>query len=310
MKILLHKKDTCLIKIASTLPPDLPESNLADIGKAAVSFPFELRGSKIYITGKLNERKVNIQFDLGAGTSAVNRNASGKLGLVFSGQTTVSNTAGVNSERTSAGNVVAIGDIKWTDVPMTEVSNMQPHEDIIIGNSFFRGHMISVDYDAMQITVYRVLPKKLKRYQKLPIFYEQDRPKFKAKFTQGGRRFSFWFLFDTGRDGTMLLGEDFTATGNHWELLDPLTMIGGRKIVRLDADIAGVHFRDLVTNAADPAKPNGRPSLFGNQILSHFNFILDNVNGFLYLKQNGRAGEPYFNYDRYLEVMQKKKSND
>jgi hypothetical protein len=90
------------------------------------------------------------------------------------------------------------------------------------------------------------------------------------------------------------------------ELL-PLTIINSRKIVRLDAAIAGTRFMDIVTNAADPEKPGGRPSLFGNQILSHFNVILDNINGFIYLKSNSRTKEPYSSYDDYLKEMEKMK---
>jgi hypothetical protein len=101
----------------------------------------------------------------------------------------------------------------------------------------------------------------------------------------------------------MLLGEDFTSIGHNWDDLEPLTMISNRKIIRLNASIAGVEFKDIVTNAADPAKPNGRPSLFGNQILNHFNVILDNQEGFLYLKPNGRIKEPYSNYEGYLNQM-------
>jgi len=101
----------------------------------------------------------------------------------------------------------------------------------------------------------------------------------------------------------MLLGEDFTGKGNIWSELTPLTVINNRKIIRLDATIADVEFKDIVTNAADPAKPNGRSSLFGNQILNHFNVILDNKAGFLYLKPNGRTKEPYSNYESYLNQI-------
>jgi len=77
--------------------------------------------------------------------------------------------------------------------------------------------------------------------------------------------------------------------------------------VRLDAFIAGMEFKDIVTNAADPSKPTGRPTLFGNQILNHFNVILDNRNGFIYLKPNNRSNEPYSDYKSYLMEMSKQK---
>ncbi|MDQ6480517.1 retropepsin-like aspartic protease [Dyadobacter sp. LHD-138] len=305
--VLLKEKDSCMIRIVSALPPDLPATEVPDASQT--SFPFKMVGSKIFFQGLINKKEVTIEFDLGAGTSVVNRNASEKLDLEFSGHTIVSNTDGVNKERKSTGNRLNIGGITWSGVPLTEVGNMQPYEDLIIGNGFFRNHVIEIDYDKKKFIVHKKVPTKAAGYTKLPVFYEQNRPKFKADITHNGKNYSFWFLFDTGRDGSMLLGEDFTSKGSHWQELQPLTTINGRKIVRLDATIAGIRFEDIVTNAADPEKPRGRPSLFGNQILSHLNAILDNINGFIYLKPNSRTNEPYSNYQDYLKEMEKIKKN-
>ncbi len=299
--VLLNGADSCHIRIKAQLPPDLPVLDRND--PFPMRIPFRLIGSRIFLNGTINKKNVSIQFDLGAGTGVVNRNNSKQLDLLFSSFTTVSNTDGVHSERTSLDNQLRIGPMVWKNVSMTEVGNMKSFEDLIIGNSFFRNHIIEINYDKMELVIHRDLPTKAKEYTKLPIFYEQNRPKFKAAFSHNQRHYDFWFLFDTGRDGTMLLGEDFTSIGHNWDDLEPLTMISNRKIIRLNASIAGVEFKDIVTNAADPAKPNGRPSLFGNQILNHFNVILDNQEGFLYLKPNGRIKEPYSNYEGYLKQM-------
>lgn len=299
--VLLNNKDTCHVRISAQLPPDLPSMDSQD--PFPVRIPFRLIGSRIFLNGSIDKKEVSIQFDLGAGTGVVNKNSSKRLDLSFSSFTAVSNTEGVNRERTSLGNQLNIGSIDWQDVSLTEVGNMKPYEDIIIGNSFFRNYIIEIDYDKMEFVVHRDLPLKTSVYKKLPVFYEQNRPKFQAVIRHNKRQYDFWFLFDTGRDGTMLLGEDFTSTGNIWNELTPLTVINNRKIIRLDATIADVEFKDIVTNAADPAKPNGRSSLFGNQILNHFNVILDNKAGFLYLKPNGRTKEPYSNYESYLNQI-------
>jgi len=137
----------------------------------------------------------------------------------------------------------------------------------------------------------------------MPVYYVQHRPFFNVELVHNNKKYKAWFLFDTGRDGSMQIGNDFTGLENHWEELQPLTTVNGRKIVRLDAVIAGVEFKDIVTNAADPAVPNAKASLFGNQILKHFNVILDNKTGTLYLKPNSLGNEPYFNYDSYLKQM-------
>lgn len=73
-------------------------------------------------------------------------------------------------------------------------------------------------------------------------------------------------------------------------------MLNGKNIVWLDAEIGGERFKDIVTNAADPAKPQGSCTLLGNQLLNHFNVILDNQQKRMYLKLNSRREERYSDY--------------
>jgi hypothetical protein len=301
--VLLDEKDSCYVRFSSCPPPTSEIMNFD--GKLPMSIPFSLIGSRVYFKGKLNGRPVNIQLDLGAGTNVVNKLVSESLGLTFSQSTLVSNTEGVNEQRTSIGNELKIGDIGWSGISVTEVGNMQPYEDMIIGNGLFKNKIIEIDYDNKIFTIHDKLPSKAKAYFKQPVYYEQNRPKFEAEFIHNGKKYNFWFLFDTGRDGTMLIGEDFTAINKNWIELNPLMTIKGRKIVRLDAIIAGQKFSDIVTNAADPANPQSRPTLFGNQILSHFNIILDNRSGIIYLKANSLTNEPYSDYKGYLEEVTK-----
>ncbi|MBD2705878.1 hypothetical protein IC229_35095 [Spirosoma sp. BT702] len=150
------------------------------------------------------------------------------------------------------------------------------------------------------------LPSHAKTFTRQAMIYGLN---LKAKIIHGGKNYSFWFGFDTGRDGTMVLREDFTQQPGVWEHLEELTVLNGRKIVRLDATIAGVTFKDIVTNAADPTKPAARRagSLLGNAILNHFNTILDYRAGYIYLKPNSRANEPYSNYKSYESEMKKLK---
>lgn len=299
--VLLNGKDSCHVQIASTLPPDAADAKTTLTHP--IHIPFQLINSKIFLNGKVNKKNVLIQLDLGAGTSAVNRNSSGKIGLEFSSYKMVSNTDGLNKERTSLGNQLAIHHLQWDNIPLTEVGNMDDFEDLIIGNGLFRDKIIGIDYDKREFTIYEQLPSDAKTYKKMPVYYVQHRPMFEAEIVHNNKKYSAWFLFDTGRDGSMQIGNDFTAVENNWDELQAFTMVNGRKIIRLDARIAGVGFRDIVTNASNPAVPNAKASLFGNQVLKHFNVILDNRTGTLYLKPNSLSNEPYFNYESYLKQM-------
>jgi putative CocE/NonD family hydrolase len=280
---------------------DIPVLHTAD------TIPFTMHGSRVYFRGRLNNaHEVNIQFDLGAGTQAVNKNSSDRLALNFDDKISVSNTQGVHEVRKSNHNVISIGSLTWTDIPLAEVGNMQAAEDIIIGNGMFEGKVIELDYDHQLMIVHDQLPAKAKQYVSHPVVFEQHRPMFQAFLKHNKDTFTCWVEFDTGRDGTMLIGEDFTGQNDNWNKLQALQMINGRKIVRLDATFGGHVFKDIVTNAADPAKPNGRHTLFGNQLLNHFNVILDNQAAKLYLQPNSLMDRPYSDYNSYLKETLKK----
>lgn len=296
--VLINERDSCFVRFVAREGPTPVSLEMNNPYPATI--PFTLTGSRIYFKGHLNDGKeVTIQFDLGAGGACVNRLSSEKLGLTFDRKTMVSNTQGVNEARVSSGNVLSMAGFTWKGIPLTEVGNMKAEEDLIIGNGLFRDKIIEIDYEKMLLIIHERLPEYAKKYKKQEVFFEQDRPKFKAEFIQNAKKYTFWCLFDTGREGTMLIGEDFTSQGDNWNSLKELEIINGRKIVRLDAIIGRVVIRDIVTNAANPAQPQGRPTLFGNQVLNHFNVILDNRKGLLYLKPNSRQNQPYSDYEGY-----------
>lgn len=306
--VLLNEKDSCFIRIISKEEPTGIAMQLQQ--SLPDTIPFTLMGARISLQGLLNGKEhVNIQFDMGAGGSCVNKTYSEKLNLLFSEKAVLSNSQGINEVRKSVNNKLTIGNLDFTGMSIVESGNMQPGEDLIIGNFLFRDKIIEIDYDKKVLIVREQLPNYAKNFTKLPIFYEQHRPRFKASFVQNGKKYSFWFLFDTGSRSTIRLGEDFTEQAENWKNLKELTMQNDRKIVRLDATIAGIEFKDIVADASDPTKTVARrtPTRFGNQILNHFNVIIDNLNGYIYLKPNSRSNEPYTNYQSYIEEMNKLK---
>lgn len=300
--VLLNGTDSCFNRIVAKEAPT-PITMESDLIYPQ-SIPFTLIGSRIYFQGHINGQKeaVTIQYDTGAGASCINKMSSDKLQLSFTGKTIVNNTQGINETRVSNANTLAIAGFTWTGLPLVEVGNMREYEDLIVGNGIFQDKIIEVDYDKKLFIVHDKLPAYIKDYKKQKGFFEKGG--IKTVINQNGKKYRSRFGFDTGRDGAMRIGPDFTGQDRNWENLQEMQMVNGRKIVRLDAKISGVEFKDIVTNAAAPSDPQGRASIFGNQILNHFNFILDNTKGELYLKPNGRKDEPYYNYDSYLKELE------
>ncbi|QKJ30174.1 retropepsin-like domain-containing protein [Mucilaginibacter mali] len=301
--VLINDKDSCHVRISAKDDP--ATRALSPGGSFPDTISFTLKGSRIYLPGILNGKDtVSIQFDTGANAACVSKASSERLKLVFGGKTILSNSQGVNEVRKSVNNKLTVGRLHFNSMSFVETGNMQPGEDLIIGYNLLRHKIIEIDYDKHLFIVHDKLPVNAKSFVKQPLV---NRLSLKTNIVQNGKKYIFWVGMDTGRDGTMLIGQEFTEQPGVWENLKELTMINGRKIIRLDATIAGVTFKDIVTNAADPTKPAARRTgtYFGNVILNHFNWIIDNVNGCIYLKPNSRINEPYSNYSSYESEMKK-----
>jgi len=303
--VLVNGKDSCHVRISAKDDP--ATKALLPGGLFPDTIPFTLKGSRLYLQGLLNGKDtVSIQFDTGANAACVSKASSGRLNLVFGDKTILSNSQGINEVRKSANNNLTVGHLNFKGLSLVETGNMQPGEDLIIGYNLLRHKIIEIDYDKQLFIVHDKLPAKAKSFIKQPLV---NRLSLKTRIVQNGKKYTFWVGMDTGRDGTMLIGEGFTGQPGVWENLKELTVINGRKIIRLDATFAGVTFKDIVTNAADPTKPAARKTgtYFGNVILNHFNWIIDNVNGYIYLKPNSRINEPYSSYKDYEAEMKKLK---
>lgn len=290
--IILRGKDSCYTRIsASYSGVFVPQSNKRD------TIPFTMHGSRIYFNGAINGHKnIAIQFDLGAGTSCVNIHSVKKTGMVFDSKVNVTNTNGSNDEPAASKNTLVIGKLKWEQIPVVQVRNMDKNEDLIIGNSLFETKVIEIDYDKKIMIVYDQLSQPPVGYSSHEVILEQHRPKIQATVSIAGKLYTDWFLFDTGRDGTMLIGGEFTDRYQLWDQYKTILPMSDKKIIVIqELSLAGLTFNDIVTNAV---KNRGKSSLLGNELLNHFNVLLDNPNGIIYLKPNALKDKTYATYTR------------
>ncbi|WDF57171.1 pepsin/retropepsin-like aspartic protease family protein [Mucilaginibacter sp. KACC 22063] len=295
--VLLNGKDSCLTRISANYDGALPHE-----GKTVIdTIPFTMKNSRIYFKGKLNGRKdFNIMFDLGAGMTCINSQAAARSGIRFDDKIRVQNTSGTNSEPSGSSNTLELGRLKWQKVPIVQVRNLAEGEDMIIGNTLFRDKIVEIDYEKKIVILSDSLSKNTAGYSAYDVTYYQQRPLFEINVKIGSRYYPFHFLFDTGRDGTMLIGEDFTAQYGLWDQYRSILTLGNKKIVVIpEVRIGNRVFREIVTNANDPQHPNGKQSLIGNEVLNQFNVILDNQQGIIYLKPNSLQNENYATYREF-----------
>lgn len=296
--ILLNGNDSCYTRISAnysgvSMPIQLKTSAAAD------TIPFIMRNSRPYVVGKVNGKdNIYMMLDLGAGITCVNINSVKKTAIKFDGKISVTNTNGTNDEPSSSKTVLQMGNLKWENVKVVQVRNLDDEDDMIIGNSLFRDRILEIDYDKKILIVHQQSINVPANYTKHVVQYEQHRPKIKIDLHIADKVFSDWFLFDTGRDGTMLIGEDFTGEFDVWPLFNTIFKLGTKKIVVIpEVKIGSLSFQNIVTNANDPAHPTGKQSLIGNELLQQFNVILDNKTGMMYLKANSLQGALYEKWD-------------
>ena len=287
--IVRHQRDSCYVRI-STTEQDLSTYVPAHPHPRAVpdTLPFTLRGSRIYLQGRLNRGgPVAIQLDLGAGLSCLSPQAAAAARVRFDGQTLLANSDGVAAAPTSRANRLTIAGLTWGWVPLVQSGNLARGEDVIIGNALFQHKVLAIDYERRCLLVYDTLPRLPAGYSRQPVIYVQHRPLARATVRLGHQDYTDWFLFDTGRDGTMVLRDDFfRAHPGSWAQLRTVLPLGRKHVVVVpQVQIGGQRFADVVCPAFNPDGPDlGSASLLGNELLNHFNVVLDNQNGYLYLR--------------------------
>ncbi len=293
--VLLKHKDTCYTMISANYEGINHPIKLNRPANRPDTIPFTLQNSRIYFKGQVNGKKdLTFQFDLGAGGSFINYQSVTKAGINFDGKTLVTNTHGTNEEPTSSQNNICIAGLRWENVKVIQVKNMDKNEDLIIGNSLFADQIIELNYDQKILIVHHQLPDVSKGYSKHEVRFEQHRPSIEATIHLNGKAYTDWFLFDTGRAGTMMIGKSFVDKFGLWNDFNSILSWGDKKIVVIPKITIGqLSFTDIVTNAQDPKSSSSRATLLGNELLNHFNVILDNPNGIIYLKPNSLQQKTY-----------------
>lgn len=298
--IVLNQRDSCYTRIVATEQGISTYSTSPHPRTVPDTVPFTLRGSRIYLAGLLNKtHPVSIQLDLGAGMSCINQRAVSTAGVRFDGQTTLANSDGVAAAPTSSANRLTIAGLTWQQVPLVQSRNMERDEDLIIGNSLFQDKVVAIDYDRRYLLLYDTLPRLTAGYSRHALIYIQHRPLVQATVTLGHQPYTSWFLFDTGRDGTMVLRDDFFRQHpGSWARLRTLFPMGRKHVVVVPQVVLGnQQFTDVVCPAFDPTGPDlGSASLLGNELLNHYNVVLDNQNGYLYLRPNSLQHHAYTNW--------------
>jgi hypothetical protein len=143
------------------------------------TIPFFLKDSRIYFKGELNGKKdLNLMFDLGAGMACINSKSAAVSAVNFDGTINIQNLDGINKEPSASRTRLRIAGMRWTDVPIVQVRNLDKEDDLIVGNGLFKNKVLEINYDKKIMIVTDSLQKDLTGYSKSKVTYYQDRPLF------------------------------------------------------------------------------------------------------------------------------------
>ena len=121
--------------------------------------PFELVGEKIFMTGLLNGESVSVQFDTGAESSVISKDAASRLGIVANSSIQNEGATGKAIVPASTGITLALGGVSLHGITLThlEIGDYEGRRrDIVIGYDLLRNHVVQVDHDANRMRVFAV----------------------------------------------------------------------------------------------------------------------------------------------------------
>lgn len=289
--ILLNNKDSCYTRISATYPKKTDyEATCKNCPNDTI--PFTVHNNKIYISGKLNGiQNINFQLDLGAGAANINYKSVKKGKVNFDKKGNLRNSDGNNQVGLSTKNTIELGGLKWKYIEMYETKNMENYEDAIVGNSLFLDKIYEIDYDNKRIIVYRASQPKMSNFTKQDMLLDNGiRPILEVTFDFDGQRQQDWFLFDTGNSSNGIIGKAFTSKNDNYNKFTKLIGFGDRKIALVPKiALAGIYFSKGVIVLEKPSKGGSQYAYggaIGNKILKNYNVIIDNRQGYIYLKLN------------------------
>lgn len=290
--VILNGKDSCYTQISAHYA-SLKKPTKSKPGNDTI--PFTMKDHRIYFKGKINGSELlNIQFDLGADAVNINKKSVKKLNIKFDKKGNLINSDGINETRVSSDNAFEIAGLKWHNIEIYETHNMKKYEDVIIGNSYFLDQIYKIDYENKVLVLYENMPDIESDFVKRDVILDNGvRPVFEAIFKFDSISYKEWFLFDTGNTGNGILGNRFLLKNNLYDQFSNIIGFRDRKAAFIpELIIANQSFSEGVITL-EKQKKSGSDykfgGLIGNKILKRFNVIIDNQQGFMYLKPNSHS---------------------
>lgn len=298
--VLLQGETRCVTEIRAAYDGFEPPER-TDPGAGPPAIPFRREGNdKLYVEGRVNGGDPLVfQLDLGSGGSLVARDEAERARLRFDGTIVLTTRDGTRRVPSAASNALELGDLRWNGLAFAVADHLTHREDGLLGNTLFQDRVLEIDHGRSRLVVHDALPELEAGWSKHPVVLDGVVPHVRGSLTLGGERREGWFLLDTGATTTILhsprltrwhklvveLGRILGADGSSSE---PSLALGERSF-------AGFRYT-IRKRAAD----DDLLGLLGNDLLKRCDLVLDNREGFAYLRPNALADAPWRNPEALL----------
>lgn len=260
--------------------------------------------SNICIKARVNQSDtLTLMFHSSASGVMLTKEAvTKKLTLNARQATTIKTWGGSAESELSEGNSMTINNLRWDSLTIFVDENSGVGTDGKFGYDLFRGKIVAIDYDRLQMIVYPQLPKLPKGFVKTKLVESKGSTYIPGELRFGKTVYRDTFMFHTGYGGTVLLdpkiGERYTmqstletistseltdAFGNVFKIETkrlPQLRVGGKKLKNVPLSFAA-------RSSAIPMK------VFGNGLLRRFNIVFDFQRFEVYLRPNQAWDKPF-----------------
>jgi predicted aspartyl protease len=266
------------------------------IGIDTLSFRLNIQ-SNICIKARINNSDtLTLMFHTSStGVTITKESLKEKILLKNKQNTNIQTWGGRADAEISEHNTLFINKLTWKDLTIFVNENSGPETDGKFGYDLFTKKIVSIDYDKNLIMVNENLPKNLKGYQKMNLFFSNGSMFIEGKLEIGDEVYQDKFIFHSGYGGAILLDPQIAekynmkslktistselkdSYGNVFKIetkLLPKAKIGKKTIKNVPLSFAA-------RSSDIPMK------VFGNDLLKRFNVIFDFQKNEIYLKPNG-----------------------
>lgn len=264
------------------------------------TIPFKIGNDNgIHIDGKINNSEIlDFYFDTGAGMNVITSSLiNTKVILSINGSIENKGSDGVTKNETSSNNQIEIKDLLWDNVKLLSTNYKNLPFDVVLSWTAFETKIVEIDYEKKILIIHEKLENISNEYAKSEMKMIDGIPYIKCKLFVEGKENENWFIFDSGSDGNLMIGNKFD---NETSMSKNLTNLGigkskgsaGKEFKQIKVSLPKLEVGNFVfynvptrINEIDPIG-SGNNEIIGNNILKRFNTILDFQNNIFYLKPN------------------------